>query len=167
MGHKTYSNTTCPNRRCDGKCWRRSSLLRTFLNLKHHTPQKSMYSEQQIIKILEICFQNMNCFYWIKLIPVPIYLKYWYYDFPYLELPCLPHHLCQISSLLKPLFITILNMFSVKFPILSYPIWPHTTTSIGYTKPCAKPSKSNLWSSYIQMIITYGPNTLPIKKLNL
>ena len=141
MGHKTYSNTTCPNRRCGGKCWRRSSLLRTFLNLKHHTPQKSMYSEQQIIKILEICFQNMNCFYWIKLIPVPIYLKYWYYDFPYLELPCLPHHLCQISSLLKPLFITILNMFSVKFPILSY-LFDHTPRQV-LVIPNHAPSQAN------------------------
>ena len=29
-----------------------------------------MYSKYQIIKILEDCFRNMNCFFWIKLIPV-------------------------------------------------------------------------------------------------
>ena len=50
-----------------------------------------------MIKILENCFQNMNCFSWIKLIPVLIHLKYWYYSSPYLESSCLlPHHLCHI-----------------------------------------------------------------------
>ena len=42
--------------------------------------------------------QNMNCFSWVELIPVLIYPKYWYYNSPYLELPCLPQHLCQILS---------------------------------------------------------------------
>ena len=52
-----------------------------------------MCSKYQIIKILQNCFQNMNWFSWIKLIPVLIRLKYWYYDSTYLELPCLPHRL--------------------------------------------------------------------------
>ena len=55
-----------------------------------------MYSKYQIVKLLENYFQNLNCFSWIKLIPVLIHLKYWYNNFPYLELPCLPHHHCQV-----------------------------------------------------------------------
>ena len=55
-----------------------------------------MYSKYQMIKILENCFQNVNCFSWIKLIPVVLYLKYWCYNSPYLQLACLPHHLCQM-----------------------------------------------------------------------
>ena len=51
-----------------------------------------MYSKYQIIKILENWFQKMNCFSWIKLIPVLIHLKYRYNNSPYLELPCLSHH---------------------------------------------------------------------------
>ena len=47
-------------------------------------------------------------------------------------------------------------MFFIGFPIFSYPIWPHTTTSIGYTKPYAKPSQSHLLSRYMQIIIPYG-----------
>ena len=45
---------------------------------------------------MENYFQNKNCFYWIKLIPVLIHLKYWYYNSSYLQLPYLPHHLCKI-----------------------------------------------------------------------
>ena len=58
-------------------------------------------------------------------------------------------------------------MFFICFPFLSYPIRPNTTTSIGYTKPHAKPSQSNLSSSCKQIIIPYGSNTLPIKKPEL
>ena len=65
---------------------------------------------------------------------------------------------------LKALFNTVLIMLFIGFPILSYLIWPHAR-SIGYIKPYAKPSHSNLLSSYIYMIKTYGPNTLPIKKV--
>ena len=53
----------------NGKYWR-SSLIRKLLNVKHYVPYKSMYSEYQIIKILEIFFQKMNCFSWIKLTPI-------------------------------------------------------------------------------------------------
>ena len=49
---------------------------------------------------------------------------------------------------------------------LSYPIQPHVITSIGQTKPYAKPSQSNLLSIYIQIIIPYGSNMLNIKKLS-
>ena len=38
----------------------------------------------QIIKYWNIVFKKKTCFSWIKLIPVLVHLKYWYYDFPYL-----------------------------------------------------------------------------------
>ena len=57
------------------------------------------------------------------------------------------------SSQLNPLFKTILIIFFISFLIFPYPIWPHATTSIGYTKPYAKPSQLNqyhntLWAKY-------------------
>ena len=58
-------------------------MIRNLLNVKLHAPYKSMYSKYQIIKILENCSQNTNCFSWIMLILVLIH-------------PCLPHHPCQI-----------------------------------------------------------------------
>ena len=120
------------------------------------------------IKILENCFQNMNYFSWIKLIPNLIYLKYWYYNSPYLELPCLPHLSVKFCpSKLKPLFKTILIMLFIGFPILHYSILSYDTTSIGYTEPCAKPSYWNLLSSCIKITTLYGSNMLPIKKLSL
>ena len=70
-------------------------------------------------------------------------------------------------SQLKPLFNTILIMFFIGFSILPYPIRPRANISIGYIKPCVKPSQSNLLSSYIQIIISYRSNTLPMKKLSL
>ena len=59
-----------------------------------------MYSKY-IMKILENCFQNMNYISRIKLIPVLIHIKYWYYN----------------SPSLKTLFNTILIMFFISFPI--------------------------------------------------
>ena len=56
-----------------------------------------MYSNYQIIKILENCFQSRNYFFWIKVISVLIHFKYCYYNIPSLKLPCLPRHPCQIS----------------------------------------------------------------------
>ena len=81
-----------------GKYWRMSSLIRNLLIVKYHAPYKAMYSKYQIIKILEKIFQKMNCFSWIKLTPILIHLKYWHYNFPYLELPCLPQYPCHILS---------------------------------------------------------------------
>ena len=52
----------------------------------------------------------------------------------------------------------------------SYFLLLHSTTRtirIGYTKPNDKPTQSNLLSSSIQIIIPYGSNRLPIKKLCL
>ena len=123
------------------------------------------YSKYQIIKILENCFRCMNCFSWIKLILVLIHLRYWYYNSPYAEHPYLPHHLCQIlPEPAEILFSTNLIMFFIGFNILSYPIRPQATTGIGYTKSFVNPSPSNLLSSYIQIMIPYRSNTLPIKQ---
>ena len=36
----------------------------------------------------------MSCPSWIKQVPVLIHLKYWYYNLPYPEFSCLPHHFC-------------------------------------------------------------------------
>ena len=73
-------------------------------------------------------------FSWINLISVMIHLKYLYYNISSLELSCLPHHLCRISlwSTETPVN-AILIMFFISFPILPYPIQPHTTIT-GYTK---------------------------------
>ena len=57
----------------------------------------------------------------------------------------------------------ILIKFFIGFPIFSYPIRAHAPTGIGYTKAYARSSQSNLSSSYIQIIILYGSNTLPSK----
>ena len=66
-------------------------------------------------------------------------------------------------SQLKLPFNTILIMFFIGFPILSYRIQLHATTSIGYTKPYGKPSQSNLLSNLLQITIAFEPSTLPIK----
>ena len=106
----------------------------------------------------------MYHFPWIKLTSASIHLKYWYYSAPSLERPFLSRHLCQISHVqIKLLFKTNLIMFFIGVPVFSYHIQPHVTI-IGYTKLCAKPSQSDLFSSYIQIIISYWSNTLPIKK---
>ena len=51
------------------------------------------------MKIFENCFKNMNCFSWIKLIPILFHFNYCYHNITSLELPRLPYHLCQISPL--------------------------------------------------------------------
>ena len=53
--------------------------------------------------------------------------------------------------------------FFIGFPILSYSMQPHAT-NIGYTKPYAKQNQPSLLSSYIQIIIPYCSNTLPISR---
>ena len=75
---------------------------------------------------------------------------------------CVKFPPCQ----LEPLFNVVLIMFSIDLPIFSYPIRPHATVVV-YIKLYAKPSQSNLLSNYIQIIIPYWLNTLPIKKLSL
>ena len=56
-------------------------------------------------------------------------------------------------------------MFFIGFYILSYLIRPHATTSIGYIKLYAKPSQSNVLSSYTQMTISYmGQTRYPSKR---
>ena len=79
----------------------------------------------------------------------------------------LPHLRIILPNRRKRLFNTILVMLFIGFPILSYTIRLRVTECIGYTKPYANTSQSNLISSYIKIIIPYGPNMLPIKKLSL
>ena len=88
-----------------------------------------MSSKYKIIKILENCFHNMNCLSCFKIIPFLIHLKYWYYNSSYLELPYVSNHLCQILPYpTETLFNTVLIMFFISFPILSYPIRLQATT---------------------------------------
>ena len=88
-----------------------------------------MSSKYKIIKILENCFHNMNCLSSFKIIPFLIHLKYWYYNSSYLELPYVSNHLCQILPYpTETLFNTVLIMFFISFPILSYPIRLQATT---------------------------------------
>ena len=116
----------------NGKYWRRPSLIRNLLNVKHYAPSKLTHWKYQIIKILENCFQKINYFPWIKLNTIWIHLKYWHYSLSHLELLCLPHYPCHILSYqLKSLFNTILIMFFIGFPILSYAIRPYAITIIG------------------------------------
>ena len=74
-----------------------------------------MYSKYQITKTLENCFQNMNCFPWIKKILVLIHLKY-----------CLPRHLCQILPQSTETHLQQ-NPHNV-FNRFSYSVTPHSTT---------------------------------------
>ena len=127
-----------------------------------------MYSKYQILKILKNCFQNMNCSFWIKLILVLIHLKNWYYHSPHAELCYIPYYLRQVLPEPTETFSnTNLIMFFIGFNILSYSIRQQATTSIGYTKSYIKPKQSNLLSSWIQIMIPYGSNAQPIKKLSL
>ena len=124
MEYKIYSNITCPSRRCNGKYWTRSSLLRNLLNVEHHAPYKSMYSKYQIIKSSDL-----------------FHLKYWYNNTPYLERPCLPDNFCQILPCqLKPLFNTILIMFLIGFVLPNFTTGHHKDW-IYQTICQAKPSK--------------------------
>ena len=100
----------------------------------------------------------MKSFSWIKLFPVQIHLKYWYYNTLSLQLHFL-HYTISVkvhTGQLKVLFNRILIMHVLhRFSYFSYPIWSHAT-STGYAKPIcqAKPLKfiikiyadhNNLW----------------------
>ena len=72
------------------------------------------------IRILEDFIQNMNCFSWINLVPVLVHLKYRYYNSPYSFPTSCTTSVKFYPSELKSLFNTILIMFFIDFPILSY-----------------------------------------------
>ena len=72
------------------------TVTKNFTQWKILCTLKINVFEIPIRKVLENCLQNMNCFSWIRLIPFLIHLKYGYYNSPYLELFCLPHHFCII-----------------------------------------------------------------------
>ena len=63
----------------------------------------------------------------------------------------LQHPISRPSLSPSPSLHHNLIMLFIGFSILSYPIWSYAT-SIGYAKPYVKPSHSNLFSSYIQII---------------
>ena len=97
------------------KYWRRSSLIRNLLNGKHYAPFKSTYSKYHITKLLENCFQRMNCFSWIKLTPIWITTISHTQSFP----ANLTISVIFYPSQLKSHFTTILIMFFIGFLILS------------------------------------------------
>ena len=76
------------------------------------------------------CFKNMNVFNKIKLISALIHFKYWYYNAPSLELPCLPRYLCQFSPwpTETPLQYNPHHVL-YRFP---YFVWLHSTTHHNY-----------------------------------
>ena len=100
----------------------------SVLNVKRHSPLKK--SNYQITKILESCFQNMDCFLWILLISILIYLKYWYCNTPPLEFPCLPRHLCQISP--SPTEIPLQHYHHHVLYQFPYFVLPYKTTRHNY-----------------------------------
>ena len=116
-----------------------------------------MYSNCQIIKILENCFHNMNCFSQIKLISVLIHFKYCYYNILSLQLPCLPFYPCHFhTDQVKSLFNAILIMFFIGFLILSYPIQPYVTI-IECTKPYAKSINIQIYYQPIRNLSLQNP----------
>ena len=103
----------------------------------------------------------MNCFSWVKLIPVLIHLKYWYYNIPHLELPYLPYDPCQI--LLYPTE-TLLQHNSHHilywFPYFVLPPFDHTPSQVS-DKQSHIPSQAN--KIYYQAIYWSCLNTSWIK----
>ena len=70
-----------------------------------------------------IIFQNMNCFPQIKIIRV---LIHYYYNFPYLELSCLPYHLCQFLP--QPTETLLQHNLHRVLPRFPYFVLPNSTT---------------------------------------
>ena len=86
---------------------------RTLWNIRFEIPDN---------KNIGNCVQNINCFSWIKLIQVLIHLTY----SPYLELPCLPPHLCQILS--QPTKTPLQHNLHHVFHWFSYVVLPNSIT---------------------------------------
>ena len=101
----------------------------------------------------------MNSFSWIKLISVLINLKFQCCNISSLELPWLPHHLCQfLPCLLKRLLNSILLIFFIGFSISSYPIRTYATI-IRYQTIClAKPIKfiSKLYTNHNTLLVKHA-----------
>ena len=92
--------------------------------------------------------------------PVLIYLKYWYYNSPYLEIPCLPDHLCQIfpcqlkpSSTQSSSYSSSVSLFCLSYSTTGHQkYWIYQT--IGKIKPikfitnlCA--NHNTLWVKHV------------------
>ena len=105
-----------------------SKLPRNAVNVKQPALKKK--SNYLLLQIVEKCFQYITCFAWIKVISVLLYLKYWYYNTPYLNsrFSILDSSFPVILALsvkfhpgrLKSLFNTIFFMIFIGFPTLSY-----------------------------------------------
>ena len=77
----------------------RKILEKAFITKKCTQCKRSHTKVCELIdnKNIGILFSKYETFSWIKLIPVLVHLKYWYYNTPSIELPCLPLYLCQLS----------------------------------------------------------------------
>ena len=95
MGYIIHSNITCPNRRCYGQYWR-SSLLRNLLNVKHPRTLKIDAIEIQDNKNIGKLFSKYELLFLDQTNSSSDASQM--LIFPYLELPCLPYHLCQILA---------------------------------------------------------------------
>ena len=93
MGYIIHSNITCFNRRCYGQYWR-SSLLRNLLNVKHPGTLKIDAIEIQDNKNIGKLFSKYELLFLDQADSSSDASQM--LIFPYLELPCLPYHLCQV-----------------------------------------------------------------------
>ena len=146
MGCKLYSDITCSSPIVQ-------SLLRNALYVKHHTFLKLTYSNYQIIKTSEDCFQNMKFF--------PNQTNF---SSGPSQILILQHPIPVSSLLLSP----SLSNFALEnwnpscsfLVLLPRPtLFNHMPTSIGYTKSYAKPSQSSLLLCHIQIIKPYKSQT--------
>ena len=121
-------------------------------------------------EILQNCFQNMNCFSWTKLISVLIHLRYWYYTSPHLELHCLPHHLCQVLPYPTETPLQHNTYYDLhRFPYFVVFHWTtHYHKYLDILKHVSSQANQIYYQFiYIQIIISYGSNTVPMKRLSL
>ena len=162
-----YSNITCSNRKCYGKHWRRSSLLINLLNLKHHNLKINVF-EIRGNKNIGKLFSKYELLFLGQANPSsdPSQILILQFPIPRASLPpslSLSNFTLANWNPLQHNLDHVLHQFS-------YFVLPHSTTShhkywIYQTIYKVKPI--NLLASYIQIMIPYQSNTLPIKKLSL
>ena len=110
-----------------------------------------MYSKYKIIKILGDCVQNMFFLDQANSSFDPSEILVLSFLIPGTSLPPSP----SLTNFTLFNWNPYSTQFFIGFPILSYPIQPRSTTSIGYTKQYERPksNQQNLSSSCIQIII--------------
>ena len=142
---------------------RQQSVLRKILEKVCITKKFTQCKISRTFKILKNCFQNTNCFSWIKLIPVLIHLKYRYYNSPNLELLSLPHHLSQTLS--KPNETSLQhNPPHVLHRFLCF-VLPHSTKRHHQYRIYQTTYQANAIKNIIKLYIYQ--NTLWVKKVTL